>query len=187
MSPLIPYAWVQSVSIRAELSMESEIDAIDQTAPSVSPQHKSQCLGDSLDISWISFCDNNILNTCMNIKISYSAIFHHNPNTRCYYLQLSTGKVFFHRWALSGSRVCRRPSGRATGQTITVSALMSVICLESFSNAQGCSFGCAWSWRFFLIKYVYDGPLNVPINCGISGLIHQFIVIKFDTILGINV
>ena len=48
MSPLIPYDLVQSVSIRAEMGLESEIDAIDQTAPSVSPQHKGQCLSDSL-------------------------------------------------------------------------------------------------------------------------------------------
>ena len=40
MSPLISYAWVQSVFIRAEIGMESEIDAIDQTAPSVSPNTK---------------------------------------------------------------------------------------------------------------------------------------------------
>ena len=75
MSPLIPYDWVQSVSIRAEIGLESEINAIDQTSPSVSPQHKSQCRSDSLDNSLIFFCDNNILNMCMNIQSCFILLF----------------------------------------------------------------------------------------------------------------
>ena len=96
---------------------------------------------------------------------------------------------------------CRRPSERVGGWAGERQGRQAPLILsrpefftDHFQTSQGhllpyllpYDLGRVRSWRFCLIKYAHNAPLNEPASFGILGLIFQAKVTKFGTKVGLK-